>query len=166
MLFHHLTLISLALCFPAPIFAAQCSQCDSYNAALKSCQKGGASLTDVGSDIDADAVHCMCKTASSATLIAACEDCAYLNPANTVDITVLSAWFQTCTAASGFGDAQAVQCWQGNDVDCYSGDPSLGGAASVTFTGAASSSAPQRYVCPSFSAPRSWFFGRCGSDRV
>lgn len=155
MLYHHLTLISLALWFPSQI-AALCSDCDSYTSALKSCQKTSANVTQIGSAMDTDSVHCMCISSSSYTEMNSCSGCTKSNfdVALSVELHVLSAWTTTCKADNQFGDKQAAACWQGQPTDfmpCVSKTTSgSGGGGSGTLTGGSSSSSettlPQRYV--------------------
>ncbi|CAF9940150.1 MAG: hypothetical protein HETSPECPRED_002181 [Heterodermia speciosa] len=145
MLYHHLTLISLALWFPSQI-AALCSDCDSYTSALKSCQKTSANVTQIGSAMDTDSVHCMCISSSSYTEMNSCSGCTKSNfdVALSVELHVLSAWTTTCKADNQFGDKQAAACWQGQPTDfmpCVSKTTSgSGGGGSGTLTGGSSSS--------------------------
>ena len=154
MLYHHLTLISLALWFPSQI-AALCSDCDSYTSALKSCQKTSANVTQIGSAMDTDSVQCMCISSSSYTEMNSCTGCTKsdFDVALSVDLYVLSAWTTTCKADNQFGDKQAAACWQGQPTDfmpCVSKTTSgSGGGGSGTLTGGSSSSEttlPQRYI--------------------
>ena len=149
MLFYHLTLTSLALFLPAQI-AAQCSACTSYTAALKSCQTGSANLTQIGSVVDTDDVHCMCQSSSSYTEMNSCTGCTETDYTleESIDPTILDAWTSTCNADNLYDDKQAVACWQGqptNYLPCIerTGDTTGGGSSPSTTL-------PQRYVC----APR------------
>ena len=172
MLYYHLGLLSLAFWFPAQI-AAECSTCNSYTAALKSCQKTSANVTQTGSDMDTDSVHCMCISSSSHAEMNSCRGCVAsdVNLAESLDFTILAAWTATCNADDLFGDKQAALCWRSQPSDyvpCVSKTSGDTGGGSGTLSGGASSSAatlPQRYVCAAF-APRFRLFGRYGSDGV
>ena len=169
MLYYHLGLISLAFWFPAQI-AADCSACNSYAAALKSCQKTpSANVTLTSSDMDTDTVHCMCISSSSHSEINKCRGCAAsdVSVGESLDFTILAAWLATCNADDLFGDDQAALCWRSQPSD-YVPCVSNTGGGSGTLSGGASSSAatlPQRYVCAAFT-PRFRLFGRYGSDGV
>ena len=117
MFFYHLILISLAFWFPAQI-AAQCSACNSYSDALKSCQKTGANVTAIGGNMDTSTVHCMCVSSSSYREMNTCAGCAETSDQTTLlDIEILLAWSTTCDADNQFGDKQAAACWQSQPDD-------------------------------------------------
>ena len=164
MLYYHLCLVSLAFLFPAQI-VAQCSACTSYIAALKSCQKTSANVTQVGSTMDTDTVHCMCTSSSSYAEMNSCTGCTYSDSSlyEDLDALVLFAWTTTCDADEQYGDKQAAACWHSQPSDyvpCVSKTGGNTGGGSGTLSGGASSSAttlPQGYVCAPF-APRFAFW--------
>ena len=89
-----LSIALFTLYLPHLIAASQCQTCDSFNAALKSCQTTGTNSTAIGSKMDTETVHCMCVSSSSSTEMA---DCAYCNQEVSaggvvVDGYVLAAW--------------------------------------------------------------------------
>ncbi|KAK0512949.1 hypothetical protein JMJ35_004966 [Cladonia borealis] len=117
-----LSIALFTLYLPHLIAASQCQTCDSFNAALKSCQTTGTNSTAVGSKTDTETVHCMCVSSSSSTEMA---DCAYCNEEVStdgvvVDGNVLAAWIDTCAADKTWGDQQAVACWEGQPGDSFS----------------------------------------------
>ncbi|KAM0798759.1 hypothetical protein BDR22DRAFT_890883 [Usnea florida] len=128
----------LVLLFPA-LISAQCAACDSYTAALQSCQTTSANDTAVGTTIDSTTIHCMCSSKSNYTDMNACTACYTIDPSATLDFSVLSAWALTCTADGQFGDQQAAECWQSqpdNVGPCLSktGGSSFAGGDAITTT--------------------------------
>ena len=131
-------LVLLLPLFPA-LISAQCAPCDSYSAALQSCQTTSANDTAVGTPMDSTTIRCMCSSKSNVIDMNACTACflADLNPDFT--ISVLTAWTLTCTADGQFGDQQAASCWQSqpdNVGPCYSrtGGSSFAGGDAITTT--------------------------------
>ena len=142
MFYYQAYLTFLILLLPTFI-AAQCSDCDSYEAALKACQTGSVNVTAVGEATDTASIHCMCAAHSNGQTMNACQGCWNSNPSAYInlDIAVLLAWTTTCKADGQFGDDQAVKCWEGQPSDalpCFektsgsSGGPTLGGSGLTT----------------------------------
>ena len=138
--FIQIFLAFFALSLPI-VITAQCNACDSYTAALKSCQKTSANITEVGNTMDTTSIHCMCSTNSNAQQINACDGCWDSNPDVDLDITILLAWSTTCKADGQFGEQQAVACWEGqpgNFLPCLekgtgtSGGPTSSGSGATT----------------------------------
>lgn len=131
-------LVLLLPLFPA-LISAQCAACDSYTAALQSCQTTAANDTAVGTTTDSTTIRCMCSSKSNHTDMNACTACFQANPNTNLDISVLSAWTLTCAADAQFGDQQAAQCWQSqpdNVGPCFSqtGGSSFAGGDAITTT--------------------------------
>lgn len=151
--FLSVTLFTLVL--PHLIAASQCPTCDSFSAALKSCQTPGLNITDVGSKMNTETVHCMCVSSSSTTKTDDCLSCA--GSANevtdvgstdqvTVDVVALLAWYDVCYADDRWGDQQAVACWEGlldGSASCY--EKTSGKGSDITSPDPVASSA-SRYV--------------------
>lgn len=138
-------LLSLAISLTTLPFliTAQCPACDSYTAALKSCQTTSANVTAIGGTMDTASVHCMCASSSNASLINTCQGCIESNPlvSATLDFPVVLAWGTTCKAANQFGEPQAVACWQGqpgNYLPCVSKTVGNGGGSSAGGSGGTS----------------------------
>ena len=127
---HRFLSITLFTLYLPHLIAAQCSACDSFSAALKSCQTSGLNITAVGNMIDAETVHCMCVSGSSATEMSDCSTCDGSINSVTVDGVALISWYDTCYAYETWGDQQAIACWQGlphNNLPCIQ---NIGGKAS------------------------------------
>ncbi|CAF9938618.1 MAG: hypothetical protein ALECFALPRED_007750 [Alectoria fallacina] len=126
-MFSLLPAVALFLPLLPTLISAQCAACDSYSAALKSCQTTSAQIVDVGSTMDSTALDCMCTSRSNVTDMNTCLACDEANLSTVLNIAVLNAWTMTCTADARFGDQQAVNCWEsqpGSIVPCVS--PSSG----------------------------------------
>lgn len=131
---HLLSAVAL-LHFLPTIVSAQCAACDSYTAALKSCQTTSANVTEVGTTMDSTTIHCMCTSDSGDTDMNACEACVESTPSTNIEITVLAAWTTTCQADGQFGVQQAAACWESqpsNDLPCVS---KTGGSGSGSVDG-------------------------------
>lgn len=139
------------------LISAQCNACDSYIAALKSCQTTSANVSDIGTTMDSTTLHCMCTSRSGVTQMSACQGCEESSPNASLDVILLSTWTTTCMADGQFGDQQAVICWESqpsNFLPCLSktsgggsGSGNLGGGtnggsdvASTSAVGGATSS--------------------------
>ncbi len=111
----YLTFFTLLL---PTIVTAQCPSCDSYTAALKSCQTTSANITAVGDTMDTTSVQCMCVTKSDSATMNTCVGCWESNAEaqsfsnEGFDVKVLQAWGTTCKADAQFGEQQAVSCWE------------------------------------------------------
>lgn len=117
------------------LITAQCSACNSYSAALKSCQTTSANITAVGNIMDTTSVHCMCVSSSSATEMNTCQGCGESNFNLNLDLSLLLAWYNTCKADGQWGDQQAIACWEGqpnNFLPCFE---NTGGKGSSTIPG-------------------------------
>lgn len=121
------------LLFLLPTFiSAQCAACDSYTAALQSCQTTNVNVTAVGATMDSTAIQCMCTSKSGATEMNACLVCEESNANSSLDTTVLLAWTNTCSAEGQFGDQQAATCWESqpnNELPCFSQTDGNGGTS-------------------------------------
>lgn len=144
-MFRRLLAVALLLpLLPTPI-SAQCADCDSYTAALQSCQTTKSNVTAVGTAMDSTTLNCMCMSKSGVIDMNACQACDESNPSSSLDIILLSAWTTTCRAESKFGEQQAATCWESqpsNFMPCVaktgtdgsgsgSGSGSGGGSGSV-----------------------------------
>jgi len=115
----------------AHLITAQCPACDSYSAALRSCQKTSTNITAIGNTMDTSSVHCMCVSSSSATQMNTCQGCGDTN----IDARILGSWYNTCKADGQYGDQQAIACWEaqpGSFLPCVSNTV---GKGSGTTTG-------------------------------
>ena len=133
-----LPIVALLLPFLPNLISAQCAACDSYTAALHSCQTTSANVTAVGTTMDSTTLHCMCTSKSSVTGMNACLACEESDPSPSLDSTVLLAWTNTCKADGQYGDQQAATCWASqpsNDLPCFSNIGGNGGAAGGTNSG-------------------------------
>ena len=168
---HFISLLTLLL---PTLVNAQCPTCDSYAAALKSCQSASIDVTTVGSTMDAASIECMCKTKSNAADMNSCIGCwevnptSYFNDQDGLSVTTVTSWQTTCKADNQFGDKQAVACWEGQPSDslpCFekdggSGSGSGGGTSLGGSDSSPSASSPaERYVleelCLDFHGPDS-----------
>ena len=145
---HYILVAFHALSLPAQI-VAQCAACDSYNSALKSCQKADIDDTAPGQKMDTATIHCMCSTSSNAQQMEDCVNCFNQDPqsegSHEMEIVGLVAWYDTCDAARRLNDEQAVLCWESLPDDnapddnspCYYEGGTESGAAVLSATGAA-----------------------------
>jgi hypothetical protein len=135
--------ITLLGLFLPSLISAQCPACDSYTAALKSCQSPSVNVTAIGNTMDASTVHCMCVAHSNTAQMNTCQGC--LETSGTTDIlTVLLTWRTTCNADTLFGDQQAVACWEGqpgNILPCISKMFGNGFGSPTSLPGVTTSSA-------------------------
>ena len=153
-MFSLLPAVALFLPLLPTLISAQCDACNSYSAALQSCQTTSAQVVDVGSTMDSTTLHCMCTSRSNVTEMNTCLGCDESNLSTTLNIAVLNAWTMTCKADARFGDQQAVSCWEsqpGSIIPCVStpsgsgsgteGSDTYGGSdvATSASTGATSS---------------------------
>ncbi|KAL8746863.1 MAG: hypothetical protein Q9190_001187 [Brigantiaea leucoxantha] len=135
---HYSITIALALLHVPFLVAAQCPACDSYQAALKSCKTNSADTQTVGDTMDTSTVHCMCQTKSTSAQQNTCTGCAETNSNANLDITVLLAWYTTCTASETFDDKQAVLCWESqptNILPCIEAVDNTGDDSSSSGSG-------------------------------
>ena len=140
MMSYLLPTVALFLSLVPTLISAQCAACDTYTAALKSCQTTSANVTAVGTKMDSTTIHCMCTAESGVTGMNACQACEESNPSESLDLPVLLAWTTTCQADSQFGDQQATACWEGqpsNILPCVSktGGSGSGGIDGGTTSG-------------------------------
>ena len=138
-MFRLLPAVGLLLPLLPNLMSAQCANCDSYTAALKSCQTTSANVTAVGTTMDSTTIHCMCTTKSGVTEMNACQACDESNPSTDLAPLVLSAWTTTCTADGQFGDQQAASCWESqpsNFMPCVSKTEGSGSVGGNTGSGA------------------------------
>lgn len=130
-MFHLLPAVALLLPLLPNLISNQCAACDSYTAALISCQTTSANVTAVSTPIGSTTIHCMCTLKSSVTAMNTCQACDQSNPSRDLAPLVLSAWTATCTVDDQFGDQQAASCWESqasNLLPCVS---KTGGSGSV-----------------------------------
>lgn len=110
LLLHFTALLLLKL---PHLITAQCPACDSYSAALKTCQSQTttSNLTTTGDTMDTASIECMCVKNSGTEQMDICHGCLQ----NTLDwdVSLLLGWYITCSAKDDFGDEQAVACWEG-----------------------------------------------------
>ena len=134
---HHrfLSIALFTLYLPHLIAASQCSACDSFSAALKTCQTTGLNITAVGNKMDASTVHCMCVSSSSSTKMAGCSYCDGSIDEVTVDGYALMAWYDTCYADDTWGDQQAIACWESLPEDGMPCIENTGGKGSAFTSG-------------------------------
>ena len=116
-MFQLLSAVAFLLPLLPTLISAQCADCDSYTAALTSCQTTSANVTTVGSTMDTTTLHCMCTSKSGVTEMNACQGCDESNPSTSIDLLVLAAWTTTCKADGQFGDQQAATCWESQPSD-------------------------------------------------
>ena len=155
-----LSAVALFLPILPSLISAQCAACDSYTAALKSCQTTSAKVNVIGTTMDSTTLHCMCTTKSNVTQMNACQGCEESSPNASLDIILLSVWTATCAADGQFGDQQALLCWESqpdNFLPCLSktsgggsGSGNVGGGttgggdvASTSAVAGATSSSPR-----------------------
>lgn len=146
-------LSTIALLSLPAIISAQCAACDTYTAALVSCQKTDANVTAVGTVMDTTTLSCMCSTSSTLSDMNACLGCEESSPNVTFDPTILQAWINTCKANAQFGNQQAANCWESqpsDDLPCFSNTPGAGNLGSGTNGGSDVAPTTSRYVCSSF----------------
>lgn len=132
---HPLIFLALSTLHLPNLITAQCSACDSYSAALKSCQTTSANISAVGSTIDTKSVNCMCVSSSSATEMNTCQGCNEANLNLKLDTLLLLAWYNTCTADGEWGDQQGVACWEGQPINLVPCFMNTGGKGSGTTPG-------------------------------
>ena len=132
---HRFLSIALFTLYLPHLITAQCSACDSYSAALKSCQTTSANITEVGNTMDTKSVHCMCVSSSSASEMNACQGCDESNINLNLDDVLLLTWYQTCKADSQWGDQQAIACWEGQPINLLPCIENTGGKGSGTTPG-------------------------------
>ena len=113
MRYYHFVAASYTLWLPVSM-AAQCTACESYNSALKSCQRTGINDTAVGEKMDTATIHCMCTTSSSYSQMLDCSTCygAAYPDVPELDTPVLLAWGDTCQVSQRFDENRAVLCWE------------------------------------------------------
>lgn len=138
-MFRLLVYATLSLAFVSSLVSADCAGCDSYNNAIKTCQTS-SQVTQIGTKMDSNTIHCMCSSKSNITDMNACKDCAEGDPTlNLVSlVSVLAAWATTCQADIQFGDKQAELCWQSqpsNYIPCVSKSDGSGGTGGSTNSG-------------------------------
>lgn len=134
-MFHLITAIALLLHLFPTLISAQCAACDSYTAALTSCQTSSVNVTAVGTTMDATTLHCMCTSKSGVTEMNACEGCDESNPSSSLDLLLLAAWTTTCKADGQFGDQQAATCWESQPSDFLPCLSKTGGSGSGSVNG-------------------------------
>ena len=134
-----IALISLHLPY---LTAAQCSVCNSYSAALKSCQTTSANVTAVGGTMDTTSVHCMCISKSSTAQMNTCQGCDDSNTSLNLDISLLYAWYLTCKADEQWGDQQGVACWEGQPDNFLPCVEKTGGKGSDAIPGGSEVTSP------------------------
>ena len=140
-MFHFLIYTTLSFPFISTFVSADCTVCDSYTNALKSCQTS-SHVTLVGTSMDSTTIHCMCSSKSNQTDMNACQSCAESDQSLDLDTAVLFAWIKTCQADVQFGDKQAALCWQSqpnNYIPCVSKSDGSGGTGGSTNSGSGGS---------------------------
>ena len=140
-MFRLLVYITLSLPYIATLVSADCAVCDSYNNALQSCQSR-SKVTQVGTSMDSNTIHCMCSSKSNVTDMNACQGCAEADPSPDLLTAALYAWITTCQADIQFGDKQAALCWQSqpnNYIPCVSKSDGSGGTGGSTNSGSGGS---------------------------
>ena len=135
MSYRFLSIALFTLYLPHLIAASQCPTCDSFSAALKSCQATGINITAVGNRMDASTVHCMCVSSSSSTEMADCSYCDGSIDEVTVDGVALLSWYDTCYADDTWGDQQAIACWEALPDDNLPCLENTGGKGSAFTSG-------------------------------
>ena len=141
----NLLLLTLLSALLPTLIADQCPECDSYIAALKTCQTTSANISAVGTTINTQSTHCMCVSDSSFGEMTDCQICEDPDLSTDFDIELLGSWAVTCNADNYFGDQQAVLCWEAQPLDlpeqCLgdtgrlgTGTAILGAAGSTTGT--------------------------------
>ena len=140
---HRFLSIALFTLYLPHLIAAQCSSCNSFSAALKSCQTPSINTTEPFSPMDTETVHCMCVSSSNLAEMLACDECDGSSDTVTVNGAALIAWYDTCNADEAWGDQQAVACWETADTDalvCLENTVGNGSGTTPGGPGAAASS--------------------------
>ena len=132
------------------LVTAECPDCNSYSAALTSCQSKTTSgnLTTTGSKIDTGTVDCMCVSGSNTAQMNSCQGCyaasATLNTNDEdVDVSLLLSWYYVCKANDQWGNQQGAACWQGQPLDyvpCVSNTVKKGGGSTSGGSGGSGTS--------------------------
>ena len=141
-MFRFLVYITLSLPLLSTLVSADCPVCNSYTNALRSCQTSSSHVTQVGTSMDSNTIHCMCSSKSNETDMNACQGCAETDPSPDLLSAVLAAWVVTCQADMQFGDKQAALCWQSqpsNYIPCVSKSDGSGGTGGSTGSGSGGS---------------------------
>lgn len=129
--------VTLLLPILPTLVSANCTACDSYTSALRSCGSR-INVTAVGTATDSSTIHCMCTSKSGLTDMNACKDCIEADPSPDLLSAVLLAWTTTCQADAQFGDKQAALCWESqpsNAIPCFSRDAESGSTGGSTNGG-------------------------------